>query len=63
MDVSVNREKCMGHGQCELAAPTVFALDEEGIAFLQVAELTLEEQQQAESAALRCPELAIRIEK
>jgi ferredoxin len=29
MRIDVNRERCAGHGQCLLAAPTVFDVDEE----------------------------------
>jgi ferredoxin len=31
MRVSVDRGMCMGHGQCEIAAPDVFRLDDDGV--------------------------------
>ena len=32
MQITINRDECIGCGNCESIAPDVFALDDEGIA-------------------------------
>lgn len=60
MKVRVDRDLCIGVGNCVAVAPTVFALDEERKAMVldpsSVDELTLLE------AAKSCPETAIILE-
>ncbi len=60
MKVRVDRDLCIGVGNCAAFAPTVFALDEENKAVVldpaSVDEKTLIE------AAESCPELAIIVE-
>jgi ferredoxin len=34
LDIHINRELCMGSGNCSFWAPGVFDLDDEGIAFV-----------------------------
>lgn len=61
MKVTVDEAKCMGHGQCELAAPSLFEIDDEGIARVLIENPGESLREQAETAAKRCPEEAIRI--
>ncbi len=58
MRVDVDLEACDQHGQCVLAAPTVFRFDDEGaLAFEPIIEdVDLES---VEEAALLCPVQAI----
>ena len=34
MQITINRDECIGCGNCESIAPDVFALDDEGIAIV-----------------------------
>jgi ferredoxin len=59
--VIVDFDRCQSNGECVVAAPDVFALDEQD--FLQVNEEQPEEQRAAVEQAVRvCPTGAITIE-
>ncbi|MEU6526141.1 ferredoxin [Streptomyces sp. NPDC046924] len=58
----IDTSKCVGHGQCAMMAPDVFDLDAGGYAETVVGELTGDQRRDAETAAMACPEQAIRIE-
>ncbi|MGW1545850.1 ferredoxin [Streptomyces sp. NPDC002346] len=58
----IDTDKCVGHGQCAMMAPDVFDLDAEGYARVVVADITDGLRRDAETAAMACPEQAIRIE-
>jgi ferredoxin len=34
LEISIDRERCMGSGNCAFWAPAVFDLDDDGIAFV-----------------------------
>jgi ferredoxin len=55
---TVDRTRCQGHGRCLLEAPTVFDVDDDGLAVVTAPPdtSTLEH---ARRAALACPEHAI----
>lgn len=58
-----DESKCIGAGACELAAPGLFELGDEGVAVVLATDLEDGEQvEQAESATLACPAMAITIE-
>lgn len=59
--VEVDRDLCQGHGQCVLVAPSVFALDADGLSVPQHWELTVSELSEAQSAELICPTRAIKL--
>ena len=62
--VYVQEDVCQGHTLCYMAAPEVFDLrEEDGHAFVKVAELTPELLEAAKRAALTCPEQAIVVEE
>ena len=61
MKVTVDEAKCMGHGQCELAAPALFEIDDEGIAQVLIENPDESLRAQAQTAANRCPEAVIHI--
>jgi ferredoxin len=60
MRVIVDLDVCMANGECVLAAPGVFRLDDEG--YLQFdPEVTAAQRARVEEAALVCPTQAISI--
>ncbi|MFG1610601.1 ferredoxin [Actinoplanes sp. NPDC049265] len=64
MRVLLDEEKCVGAGQCVLAAEDVFdQRDEDGIAVLLDDHPDPAKQDEVETAAQLCPAQAIRIQK
>lgn len=65
MRITLDREKCQGHGRCYALAPQVFDTDEEGYAVLRIegadAAVPGELEQAASLAADNCPEFAITV--
>ena len=63
MRVSADLKKCDAHGDCVLAAPTVFELDETDSVVVVLQEEPPEElRPQVEAAARLCPVAAITVE-
>ena len=61
--VHVDTHKCVGAGQCVLAAPEVFDQDDDGIVVLLDETPPPQQHAAARKAAKLCPALAIRIEE
>ncbi len=63
MRITLDLEKCQGHGRCYALAPTIFDTDDEGYAVLLVTTpggtLTADQEGAAQLAADNCPEYAI----
>jgi ferredoxin len=57
--IEIDPDRCMGHGQCEMFGPDLFAVDDDGLAHPRVEQPGTELQAQARDAAQRCPEGAI----
>ncbi|OBJ03388.1 ferredoxin [Mycobacterium sp. 1465703.0] len=57
--VSVDADKCTGHGRCYTLAPDVFDADEAGHSLVLVDEVSGELESQAVTAERNCPERAI----
>lgn len=60
MQVTVQAERCVGAGQCVMAAPDVFSQDEEGVVVLDPAAVGDNTTDVQEAAAL-CPAAVIRL--
>ncbi len=59
LDIRIDREKCMGSGNCSFWAPSTFDLDEDGIAVVTDPEGDPEEK--IVTAAQGCPTQAISV--
>lgn len=57
--VSVDPDRCVGHGRCYTLAPGVFDADELGHAVLRVYDVSGDLERHAVNAAQNCPENAI----
>ncbi len=57
--VSVDGDRCTGHGRCYTLAPGVFDADEVGHAIVLVGEVSGEREAQAVAGEQNCPEQAI----
>ncbi|OBJ61140.1 ferredoxin [Mycobacterium sp. 1423905.2] len=57
--VSVEQDRCVGHGRCYTLAPEVFDADEVGHAVVLVTDVSGELERQAVTGAQNCPEEAI----
>lgn len=62
MKVLVNREKCQGYGNCVVAEPGVFDLDDDGFVRLLVDEPPEEVRAQVKHAVRDCPARALDLE-
>ncbi|HUR75715.1 MAG TPA: ferredoxin [Sporichthya sp.] len=63
MAVSVDRERCVGHGRCYVFAPDVFEPDDEGYSTVLTAEPEPRDHDSVRSAARNCPEQAVIVEE
>lgn len=61
MRVEVDPNVCEGHGQCNVVAPDVYDLDDDGYCVIHNAEVPERLQKQAEEGALACPVMAITV--
>jgi len=61
--VRVVERKCIGAGQCVLAAPAVFDQDDDGIVVLLDATPPASEHEAARKAARLCPAVAIFVDE
>jgi ferredoxin len=61
MKVSVDDDRCRGHGVCWSLCPEVFTLTDDGYAITTVAEVPAEYEDQVQDAYGSCPERAITV--
>ncbi|AYE95943.1 ferredoxin [Mycobacterium paragordonae] len=57
--VSVDADRCVGHGRCYSLAPRIYDSDDVGHSVVLVADVSGELEQQALVGAQNCPEEAI----
>jgi ferredoxin len=63
MKVVASRERCKGHGQCELFAPDVFEIDDDALVVVKTGYVTRNAETAVREAISHCPEAAIWIEQ
>ena len=61
MRIRADRDRCVGSGQCVLAAPTVFDQSEDGLVRLREHVVTPDDHDAVYQAEEICPSRAIRI--
>lgn len=59
MKVTVEAPLCIGSGSCEMLAPDIFAVGDDGIAAVLVDEVDATQEASARQAAAGCPTQAI----
>jgi len=59
MIVTVDEDRCRGHGVCTSLCPTVFALNDDGYSEVLLAEVPAELEEAVQGAVRQCPEKAI----
>lgn len=60
--VSIDPNKCQGHGRCVLIAPDYFDIDDTGFGVVLRAEVSEADKADIDEAVLSCPENAIILE-
>ena len=63
MKIVASREICKGHGQCELFAPDVFEVGDDGLVVLKVDQIDASEEDAVNEAIIHCPTGAIWVEQ
>jgi ferredoxin len=63
--ITVDQDRCEGHGRCENAAPQIFKLDEDGMLenYFEDQDVPADLESAAVNAAAVCPVAALRIEQ
>ncbi len=61
LDITIDRDLCMGSGNCSFWAPGVFDLDDDGVAYVVAADAQPEDK--IVLAAQGCPTQAIQVVK
>ncbi len=61
LEVEIDREVCMGSGNCVYEAPGAFDLDDDSIAF--VVDLAVSPEDKVIAAARKCPTQAITVRR
>lgn len=60
--ITVDTDRCTGHGICESLLPSVFEVGGDGLVHLLDDELTAEMRPRLESAVAQCPSQALSLE-
>lgn len=63
MRVEIDLKKCSGMGLCEVSAPNVFEVGEDGQAHLLVDEISEEDVAGVEEAVANCPAMALTLHR
>ncbi|MET7770136.1 ferredoxin [Nocardia sp. NPDC005366] len=62
MKVSIDDERCRGHGICTVLCGEVFAINDDGYAEVLVDEVPAHHEDSVREAVQNCPERAIEVE-
>ncbi|WP_338889220.1 ferredoxin [Rhodococcus sovatensis] len=62
MKIELDRERCEGHGICEVAAPAFFSLDDDGDLTVLRDDVSDGDIPSVQAAALGCPVAALLLE-
>jgi ferredoxin len=57
--ITIDADRCMGHGRCYSLAPDLFDCDDRGYGTVRDPEVPSELEEQARTAVANCPEGAI----
>ena len=60
--ITLDPDRCTGHGRCYAVAPVVFGADDGGYGTVLSAEVAAADEDDARRGAINCPEDAISIE-
>lgn len=63
LEITIDRELCKGHGQCEIVAPEIFELRDDGLAYVMKPDVTEDDLPLIEEAIIRCPTSAIKLRR
>ncbi|MCP9624949.1 ferredoxin [Nocardia otitidiscaviarum] len=63
MKVVVSRDLCVGHGLCEAVSDELFAVGDDGVTRVLLAELSDAQGELAAQAVAACPSRALRLEQ
>ncbi|MEB3980115.1 ferredoxin [Mycobacterium sp. 663a-19] len=61
MRIEVDRNRCEGHGMCEVVAPEYFALDDDGNLTVLAEEVSGCDEAHVQDAVIVCPVAALRL--
>lgn len=61
MRIDVDRNRCEGHGMCEVVAPEYFALDDDGNLTVLEEEVSESDEPNLQDAAYACPVAALKL--
>lgn len=61
MKVTVDKDRCVGHGICEMKAADVFAVGDDGISQVLFDEIPEDHHETVAQAVASCPSQALRI--
>jgi ferredoxin len=59
--VELDRDRCEGHGQCEMMAPEIYRLDNDGELEILLSEVEPNQRLSAEAGVMACPVAALRL--
>ena len=59
MKVTVDHDRCEGHGKCEMSAPEVFELRDDDLSYVKLDEIPESLRDKVERAIRLCPRQAI----
>jgi ferredoxin len=63
MRITLDRERCTGHGRCYVVAPDIFTADDDGYCVLRADAVAEDLEPAARRAVANCPEDAISIDQ